>query len=155
MGRSRYLTIGVVTSAIILFLFSFVSFSQDKAKERKGGYLGSETCKDCHEDFYKAFKKDTPHWKSMVNPKAPEEKKGCESCHGPGEKHVEAEGKGFVLSFKEDKNAKDRSDACLRCHTKNRKFFQFDRGVHKLSAVGCNDCHKIHGTQVAEKLLKE
>jgi DmsE family decaheme c-type cytochrome len=90
----------------------------------------------------------------MVDPKIREEKKGCESCHGPGEKHAEAEGKGFIFSFK-DKNAKARSDVCLNCHTKNRKFFQFDRGVHKLSAVGCNDCHQIHGAKVAEKLLKD
>jgi DmsE family decaheme c-type cytochrome len=145
--------IGVVTSAVILFLFSFVSFSQDKAKGKKGGVVGSETCKDCHEDLYKGFMKDTPHWKSIADTKIPEEKKGCESCHGPGEKHAEAQGKGFIFSFK-DKNAKVRSDACLNCHTKNKKFFQSDRGVHKLSAVGCNDCHQVHQVQANPKLLR-
>src|ERR1044072_479001 len=51
-------------------------------------YVGSEACKDCHEDQFKAFS-HTSHaqlatlasWKNKVT--------GCESCHGPGKAHSE------------------------------------------------------------------
>jgi hypothetical protein len=46
-------------------------------------YVGSDACKDCHEDQFKAFSQ-TSHanlanissWKGRVT--------GCEACHGPG-----------------------------------------------------------------------
>ena len=49
-------------------------------------YVGSETCKACHEDQFKSFS-TTKHaklanlesWKNKVQ--------GCESCHGPGKAH--------------------------------------------------------------------
>ena len=51
-------------------------------------YVGSEACKDCHEDQFKAFS-HTSHaqlatissWKGKVT--------GCEACHGPGKAHSE------------------------------------------------------------------
>ena len=105
------------------------------------GYVGSETCAGCHPEVVEAFQKN------------PHRKKECEACHGPGEKHAEADGNGHILSFR-DKNAATRSDACLPCHQKQKDFFQFRRSVHKLSAVGCNDCHQIHGVQAKRNLLK-
>ncbi len=46
-------------------------------------YVGSESCKECHEDQFKKFNrtkhaklKEVASWKDKVQ--------GCESCHGPG-----------------------------------------------------------------------
>ena len=152
MKLSRYWVISLFAFVVLLSFIGFTALSQERMKSE--GYVGSETCKECHQELYEGFKKNDPHWKSLVDPKILEEKKGCESCHGPGTKHAEAEGKGFILSFK-NKNAKDRSDACLKCHHSDKKLFQFERGVHKLTAVGCNDCHQIHGTRITKNLLKE
>jgi DmsE family decaheme c-type cytochrome len=140
----RCLTIGMGVLAILIFIISFVSFSQEGKKEQreKEGYLGAETCKDCHPEIYDLFKKD------------PHRGKECESCHGPGAKHAEAEGKGFIFSYQQG-NTKDRSDICLKCHEKQKTFFQFRRGVHRLSSVGCDNCHQIHSTKVAKNLLKK
>lgn len=153
MNRSRCVAILIIALVTSVSFMSHTSFSQEKGKAQKGGYVESETCKGCHPDLFEAFKKGAPHWKNLMDPKVSVDKKGCESCHGPGDKHAEAEGKGFMLSFKSE-SSKMRSDACLRCHQKQKNFFQFGRGAHKLNAVGCNDCHKIHGTQITRNLLK-
>src|SRR6185503_9753811 len=53
-----------------------------------GDYVGSESCKECHEEQFKNFTgtkhsklKNVDAWKDKVQ--------GCESCHGPGKKHLE------------------------------------------------------------------
>ncbi len=131
----------IIALAISVSFIAFASFGQEKGKGAKEGYVGSETCKDCHPEIFEAFKKG-PHWE-----------KGCESCHGPGAKHAEAQGSGFIFSFK-DKDAVAKSDACLKCHQKQKEFFQFRRGAHKLGAVACDSCHGVHGSQRTEHLLK-
>src|SRR5580658_4891755 len=50
-------------------------------------YVGSETCKACHEDIYDSWEK-TPHWKTTLDTKGGPSRQGCESCHGPGAAHV-------------------------------------------------------------------
>src|SRR5436305_14361382 len=65
-----------------------------------GDYVGSQSCKECHEDQFKNFQgtkhsklKDVPSWKDKVV--------GCETCHGPGKKHLEdATTPGPIISFK-------------------------------------------------------
>jgi len=52
-------------------------------------YVGSEACKNCHEDRYKTFETTTMGKVLLHNPKTQLESKGCEACHGPGRAHVE------------------------------------------------------------------
>src|SRR5215217_8088389 len=62
--------------------------SAEPSKPKPEDYVGSEVCKACHEDQFKAFS-HTSHaqltkissWKDKVT--------GCESCHGPGKAHSE------------------------------------------------------------------
>ena len=142
MIRVRYLMILVFTVVVWVFMVSFPCLSQNQGKVEKEGYIGSETCQGCHGELYEVFKKN-PHWG-----------KECESCHGPGQKHAEAEGKGDIRAFK-DKAASVQADVCLTCHEKLKIFYQFRRSVHKLSAVGCGDCHQMHGTRVSGSFLKK
>jgi DmsE family decaheme c-type cytochrome len=148
MKLSRYLAILVFSFVVLVSFIAITALSQEKMKSE--GYVGSETCKACHEDLYNGFTKWDPHTKVVLD-----EKKGCEACHGPGEKHANSEGKeGFAFSFKSS-NAQVRSGACLSCHKKNPSLFQAERSVHKLSAIACNDCHQGHGKKVTKKLLKQ
>lgn len=152
MKWTRCMAITIVALSVIVSFIIFPSYSQDKKGDNE--YIGAEGCKQCHPDVFDAFKKYDPHWKNVGDAKAPANQKGCESCHGPGGKHAAAEGKGMILSFK-GSEARTRSDACLSCHKKQKSLFQFGRSVHKLSAVGCNDCHQVHGKPTGKNLLKE
>ena len=69
------------------------------AKFKSDDYVGSDTCKDCHEDQFKNFS-HTSHaqitklasWKEKIT--------GCESCHGPGKAHIEEGDPKKIISFK-------------------------------------------------------
>ena len=54
------------------------------------GYVGEETCLTCHEDMKKGYQ-GSPHSRTH-NPRTPAAANGCESCHGPGQAHVEGGG---------------------------------------------------------------
>ena len=139
---------------VVALLMVVLRISPTLSLEKKGEdsvYIGAESCKQCHTDIYDAFKK-SPHGKSVMDEKVQPGRKGCESCHGPGSKHVDAEGNGFIISFKK-MDARDWSASCLKCHEKMKSFSQTGGSVHKLSAVACSDCHQIHGASTGKSLL--
>jgi predicted CXXCH cytochrome family protein len=107
-------------------------------------YVGSETCKACHEAQFGAFSK-TKHAKLPNIAGWKDKAKGCESCHGPGSKHVEDPTvKGSIISFV-NKNSKDIAETCLACHAGKESHNNFRRGEHWRNNVGCTDCHSVHG----------
>ncbi len=117
------------------------------------GYVGSEVCQGCHQELFSGFQKHDPHWKAVGDPKVPSQMQGCESCHGPGQKHVDTGDPTSLVSFK-GASGLDRSEACLKCHSGQRELFQFRRSPHKLTSVACNDCHQIHSPPQAAHRLK-
>jgi predicted CXXCH cytochrome family protein len=108
-------------------------------------YVGSESCKACHEDQFNSFA-DTKHAKLANLASWKDKVQGCESCHGPGKQHLEdATDKTKIISFK-DKNSKQISETCLACHAGKESHNNFRRGEHWRNNVGCTDCHTSHGT---------
>ena len=112
-------------------------------------YVGSEVCKACHEDQFKAFS-HTSHsqlstissWKGTVT--------GCEACHGPGKSHSEEGDPTKIISFK-NKSSKDISETCLACHAGKEEHNNFRRGEHWRNDIGCTDCHSPHLTTTIAK----
>jgi predicted CXXCH cytochrome family protein len=107
-------------------------------------YVGSETCMACHEGVGQAFAatkhaklKDVSGWKDKVQ--------GCESCHGPGAKHLEdpTVPNSIVRFGKMDSKA--ISETCLGCHAGRETHNNFRRGEHWRNDVGCTECHSPHG----------
>ena len=112
------------------------------AQFKSEDYVGSDVCKDCHEDQFKNFS-HTSHaqltklasWKEKVT--------GCESCHGPGKAHIEEGDPKKIISFK-NKSSKETSETCLGCHAGREEHNNFRRGEHWRNDIGCTDCHSTH-----------
>lgn len=139
----------------IALLFSFNSakssassllsyFANNKEQQKSNDYVGSETCKACHEEQFNSYA-DTKHAKLETLASWKNKSVGCESCHGSGKAHVEAGGdKTKIASFK-NMSSKAISDSCLTCHAGKEDHNQFRRGEHWRNNVGCTDCHNAHG----------
>ena len=92
-----------------------------QAKSDSGGYVGSEVCITCHEDQNRRFKYTAMGKAMMLNPHGPEEARGCEACHGPGQAHVEAGGgkDTIPIRFGKDSNnsVAQQNAVCMDCHS--------------------------------------
>ncbi len=128
-------------------------FADAIAKASPEGYVGNSVCRACHPNIYQNFFRN-PHQKSILSGKEPPEKTGCEGCHGPGRKHLEASGGKttipFAFSLMKPAEALDR---CLTCHGKDFTRADIRRSSHSQSDVACNNCHSIHNSPVPKSLL--
>lgn len=153
------LVIGWVISGVLFTVRTSLSnpaFSEkDKAapiakgSDRPEDYLGSETCKACHEDQFTSFSK-TAHAHLA---KAGWKNEGCESCHGSGKAHVEGGGDKTKIRTFENETPKQISENCLECHAGKEEHNNYRRGEHWRNDVGCTDCHLPHfSKRLADKL---
>src|SRR4030042_958092 len=135
----------------VLFVFLSVLIIQSSVKGNSQ-YIGSEACKDCHGDYYKSFIKSI-HNKRVI-PGTPDNRDGCESCHGPGAQHAEkGGGRGVaILGFGRKGDAKAKSSMCLKCHEESKKMAFWDMSKHRSESISCDDCHTVHSMK--EKNLK-
>jgi len=122
-------------------------------------YVGSETCKTCHEDvptkgFYKSYE-GSPHFATTLDTKRGPEWHGCEACHGPGKEHVEGGGdKTKIFTFK-NATAREVSARCLDCHQYGEEHSNYGRSAHLQNNVSCTDCHDPHHAKESQFLMKE
>jgi len=120
-------------------------------------YVGSETCKTCHEDIYN-HTQETPHYKmkflgGLKGAATPPAGVDCESCHGPGSAHVEGGGDVTkIISFKTLTTAQV-ANRCLGCHESGMGQRHFTQSVHASNGVGCLSCHSIHHATEPQWLL--
>ena len=97
VGKIKFILVSGVAIGLV-WCASWTNRSLASTPKPPGNeYVGSDACKDCHEDQFKAFS-HTAHarlaslnsWKEKVT--------GCEACHGPGKAHTE-EGDAVMSDF--------------------------------------------------------
>lgn len=104
------------------------------------GYAGSDTCATCHTTHDTGLK-SSAHGKT-ANPRSPAATLGCESCHGPGQAHVDDEAKGNIKKFSQ-LTAEESSAACLTCHNRGNHA-AWEGSVHEARNLSCASCHSVH-----------
>lgn len=152
------------TLLIVANLFAPWAFAQTQPASSQAGavkgatsapagaqYVGSDTCKTCHEEIFTKHFEGTPHFSLTKNAG----KHGCEDCHGPGSAHVEGGGDiSKIVSFKAlDPVA--ASKICLQCHSASKEHTNFLRSTHATNDIGCTTCHSPHNAKIQRSLLKE
>lgn len=174
---NRLAMIRVISSAILGCLFAFWSVSVAGEKNRSADknktvtqttakyvaptdpalYVGSDTCKTCHEDLYTNFA-TTAHFATTMDAKLDAHKgaewHGCEACHGPGKEHVDGGGdKSKIFTFK-DATPQQASARCLRCHQYTEEHGNYDRSMHLANGVACIQCHSPHHAKESQFLMR-
>jgi DmsE family decaheme c-type cytochrome len=115
--------------------------------ELPAGYVGAETCKGCHADQFERFEHTKMGRLFLKQPRNMRERLACESCHGPGQKHVEAgggRGVGGMITFaKNDPTpVAKRNEMCTTCHSKGPHLL-WKGSAHEARDVACTNCHKV------------
>jgi len=114
-------------------------------------YVGQDTCLTCHEDMTKGLD-STPHGRA-ADPRTPAAARGCESCHGPGGRHIEdPAAAGTVRKFARI-SAAEASEACLSCHNRGSHAL-WEGSAHDARNVSCVTCHSVHEPKSAKAQLK-
>ncbi|MGA1236994.1 MAG: cytochrome c3 family protein [Limisphaerales bacterium] len=107
-------------------------------------YSGNQSCADCHPSYSRTFA-SSPHGQHFkTNPKT-KLNVGCESCHGPGSRHVAAGRADFIL------NPGKNPATCLSCHLSTDAEFNlpFHHPVPE-GWMNCADCHDPHGSAILQ-----
>ena len=94
--------------------------------------------------------KGTPHAQAK-NPRSPAATHGCESCHGPGQAHVDDDAKGHILKFGQMKPA-EVNETCLACHNRG-DHAGWEGSTHERRNLSCTTCHSVHSPKSPERQL--
>jgi DmsE family decaheme c-type cytochrome len=112
------------------------------------GYVGSETCATCHQNKADQMV-DNPHAKLALQHGGVGA--SCESCHGPGQAHVEGGGDVTKIKRFNKLTPTEVDKTCLGCHANTHPNFL--RSPHAKAGVSCLSCHSIHQSVPETKLL--
>jgi DmsE family decaheme c-type cytochrome len=113
-----------------------------------GGYVGIERCQTCHS-------KESEHWGTTIHarlfelaPRTELESKGCESCHGPGARHVSDPSPGTIVAFTRGSlsSTEEMNAICMKCHAGGARMHWMG-SMHETQGLACSDCHNPMGEQ--------
>ncbi len=115
------------------------------------GYVGDDTCTTCHEAEGKNLGA-TLHGKAQNMRTPAGTGRSCESCHGPGQAHVDSGDKTKIKRFSA-MASRDVNETCLSCHAKGNRA-EWQGSMHDARNLSCTTCHSVHDAKSAKAQLK-
>ncbi|HKW02255.1 MAG TPA: DmsE family decaheme c-type cytochrome [Vicinamibacterales bacterium] len=128
--------------------------AQNPAQPVAGGatLVGDDKCITCHADKGDGLTQ-TPHGRK-ADLRTPAAKQGCETCHGPGSKHVDDPANVKIpVNFK-TASARDVNATCTSCHSRGEHAL-WDGSQHESRGLSCTTCHSVHNFKSEHGQLKE
>jgi DmsE family decaheme c-type cytochrome len=143
----------LLASMLACLWAGMLSGGQNRQANQTPEQLTPQDCAVCHEDIVKAFAHN-PH---AILEKSPDYKLAnpCESCHGPGQEHIESGGEASKIISFEGSNFQTYLDRCIKCHRGARQVRAFTETLHAKQKLECADCHRNHNAALTTPLLKE
>ena len=112
----------------------------------QSGYVGESTCVTCHDQSYKGTKHAL-----AFNERTPAASHGCESCHGPGQKHAASGDPDLIQRFSK-MTADAVSATCMNCHNRAASHALWDGSQHDQRNISCVTCHSVHASKGPSQL---
>jgi DmsE family decaheme c-type cytochrome len=124
---------------------------QPAAPQPSPAFVGDETCLGCHDGLQRGYA-DTVHGRP-AHPRSPAANHGCESCHGPGGRHVEDPAVPDSIVRFDARSVRASNEQCLSCHTRDGHAL-WEGSAHDLRNLSCATCHSVHDFESARAQLK-
>jgi len=137
---------GITTTAILLQLGISMAYAADSSKDIDWFALNPEIsgatfvkssseCVECHEEYMRTYAQTTMG-RSLPNG-------GCESCHGPMSKHLDApRQKPALVVSQKNLTPEQGNEICTACHQASIQL-NWLMSSHASSGNTCTNCHNI------------
>jgi DmsE family decaheme c-type cytochrome len=103
-------------------------------------YVGEATCLTCHEDQTRGYHGSAHH--RAADRRTPAAQQGCESCHGPGSRHIEDPSANPLVRFTGAEPLAENG-ACASCHNRGEHAL-WEGSQHESRDLSCASCHSVH-----------
>jgi predicted CXXCH cytochrome family protein len=146
-GRAALILAALGTSGLVAVLLNSCSTTPAEVMvplEIPGAhYVGNQACLDCHAEIVREFPA-SPHARVHFENAAMAGETGCESCHGPGSKHIASGGSAkFII------NPANDPASCFQCHLDIQAEFNLPQHHPVIEGhMSCVPCHDPHGGDI-------
>jgi DmsE family decaheme c-type cytochrome len=113
------------------------------------GFVGDDTCLTCHDG---QALHNTTHGRRENRRTPAASGQTCESCHGPGQAHVDSGDVAKITRF-DASSGRDASAACVTCHSRG-DHAAWAGSMHDARNVSCVSCHSVHAPKSETASLK-